>query len=86
MEKFKIYCLIFNEKKSQAQLLLDLLREQQQSDKFFDEKINFLLGISQNTSNKISEKNLLSFYLSSITVKDFNFTPTKKTKKKFGNI
>ena len=59
MEKFKIYCLIFNEKKSQAQLLLDLLREQQQSDKFFDEKINFLLGISQNTSNKISEKNLL---------------------------
>ena len=81
LEKFKIYCLIFNEKKSQAQLLLDLLREQQQSDKFFDDKINFLLGISQNTSNKISEKNLLSFYLSSITVKDFNFTPTKKTKK-----
>ena len=47
LEKFKIYCLVFNEKKSQAQLLLDLLREQQQSDKFFDEKINFLLGISQ---------------------------------------
>ena len=31
LEKFKIYCLIFNEKKSEAQLLLDLLREQKQS-------------------------------------------------------
>ena len=43
LEKFKIYCLIFNNKKSQAQLLLDLLREQNQSDKFFDDKINFLI-------------------------------------------
>ena len=54
MEKFKIYCLVFN-KKPQAQLL-DLLREQKQSDKFFDDKINFLLGISEKTSNKINEK------------------------------
>ena len=44
LEKFKIYCLVFNNKKSQAQLLLDLLREQKQSDKFFDDKIKFLLG------------------------------------------
>ena len=71
MEKFKIYCLVFNNKKSQAQLLLDLLREQNQSDKFFDDKINFLLGIFQKTSNKINEKNLLNFYLSSITIKRF---------------
>ena len=28
LEKFKIYCLVFNNKNSQAQLLLDLLREQ----------------------------------------------------------
>ena len=42
LEKFKIYCLIFNNKNSEAQLLLDLLREQNQSDKFFDDKINFL--------------------------------------------
>ena len=28
LEKFKIYCLIFNKKKPEAQLLLDLLREQ----------------------------------------------------------
>ena len=81
LEKFKIYCLVFNNKKSQAQLLLDLLREQNQSDKFFDDKINFLLGITEKTSNKINEKNLLNFYLSSVTVKDFNYQPTKKTKK-----
>ena len=81
LEKFKIYCLVFNNKKSQAQLLLDLLREQKQSDKFFDDKINFLLGISNETSNKINEKNLLNFYLSSITTKDFKYIPTKKTKK-----
>ena len=81
LEKFKIYCLVFNNKKSEAQLLLDLLREQNQSDKFFDDKINYLLNISDKTSNKINEINLLNFYLSSITIKDFKYVPTKKTKK-----
>ena len=80
LEKFKIYCLVFNNKNSEAQLLLDLLREQNQSDKFFDDKINYLIGISDKTSNKINEKNLLNFYLSSVTIKDFNYTPSKKTK------
>jgi hypothetical protein len=81
LEKFKIYCLVFNNKKSEAQLLLDLLREQKQSDKFYDDKIDFLLGVSDKTISKVSEKNLLNFYLSSITAKDFNFTPNKNTKK-----
>ena len=81
LEKFKIYCLVFNDQKPQAQLLLDLLREQKQSDKFFDDKINFLLGISNKTSDKINEQNLLNFYLSSITVPNFKYEPTKNTKK-----
>ena len=81
LEKFKIYCLVFENKKSEARLLLDLLREQNQSDKFFDDKINFLLGISDKTTKKINEKNLLNFYLSSVTIKDFNYEPNKKTKK-----
>ena len=81
LEKFKIYCLIFNNQKAEAQLLLDLLREQKQSDKFYDDKINFLLGVSNTTTDKINENTLLNFYLSSITNKNFNFKPTKNTKK-----
>ena len=81
LEKFKIYCLVIDNKKAQAQLLLDLLREQKKSDKFFDDKINFLLGISDKTSEKTNEKNLLNFYLSSITIKNFKYTPTNNTKK-----
>ena len=81
LEKFKIYCLVFNEKKNEARLLLDLLREQKQSDKFFDDKINFLLGISSTTDKKVNDKNLLNFYLSSVTIKDFSYEPSKKTKK-----
>ena len=80
LEKFKIYCLVFNDKKPEAQLLLDLLREQKQSDKFYDDKINFLLGVTDKTTNKISEKSLLNFYLSSITTKEFKFKPNKNTK------
>ena len=80
LEKFKIYCLIFNDKKQEAQLLLDLLREQKKSSIFYDDKINFLLGVSDKTSSKINEKNLLNFYLSSITIKNFKYEPTQKTK------
>jgi len=80
LEKFKIYCLIFNDKKAEAQLLLDLLREQKQSSKFYDDKINFLLGVTDKTSNKVNEKNLLNFYLSTITIANFKYEPTKKTK------
>ncbi len=80
LEKFKIYCLIFNEQKPEAQLLLDLLREQKQSSKFYDDKINFLLGVTDKTNNKINEKNLLNFYLSSITIANFKYEPSEKTK------
>ena len=80
LEKFKIYCLVFNNKKSEAQLLLDLLREQKQSSKFYDDKINYLLNVTDKTSSKINEKNLLNFYLSSITITDFKYEPNEKTK------
>tara|TARA_B100002051_G_C16735077_1_gene640737 strand:- start:1318 stop:3063 length:1746 start_codon:yes stop_codon:yes gene_type:complete len=81
LEKFKIYCLIFKNKKNEAQLVFDILKEQGLSDKFFDNKINFLLGINDKPDNKIKDNNLLNFYLSSITVPNFNYEPTEKTNK-----
>jgi len=81
LEKFKIYCLVFNKKKNEAQLQLDILREENQSDKFFDNKINFLLGITSKTSKKIKDDNLLNFYLSSVTIKNFKYEPKENTKK-----
>ena len=80
LEQFKILCLILDNKKNQAFLLLDILREQNLSNKFFDTHINSLLGI--NSKNlKISDKNLLNFYLSSITVPNFSYEPNEKTDK-----
>ena len=81
LEKFKIYCLVFNNKKNQAQLLYDILKEQNQSDKFFDNSINFLLGLSENKNKKVKDDNLLNFYLSSVTIPNFKYEPNAKTKK-----
>ena len=81
LEKFRIYCLILNKKNEEAQLNFDLLREQGKSDKFFDSKILFLLGINSKTVEKISDKNLLYFYLSSVTIENFKYEPTQKTDK-----
>ncbi len=80
LEKFKIYCLVFRDKKNEAQLLLDILREQNQSDSFFDDKINYLLGVTSKTTKKIKEDNLLNFYLSSVTIPNFKYEPKKNTK------
>jgi len=82
LEQFKIICLINNNKKNEAQLILDLLREQKLSNKFFNNKVNYLLGLSNKIDTKIDDTNLLNFYLSSITIPNFNYTPTKTTNKK----
>ena len=76
-----IYCLINNNRKDEAQLVYDLLIERGFNDKFFDDKINFLLGITENTTEKISDNNLLNFYLSHITNSNFEYEPNDKTNK-----
>ena len=81
LEKFRIYCLILNKKREEAQLNFDLLREEGRSDKFFNDKILFLLGMKEKANKKILDNNLLNFYLSSVTVEDFKYDPTKKTNK-----
>tara|TARA_B110000261_G_scaffold158638_1_gene195237 strand:- start:495 stop:1823 length:1329 start_codon:yes stop_codon:yes gene_type:complete len=79
LDQFKVICLINENKKDEAQLLIDLLREQKLSNKFFDNKINYMLGVKAKDDQKINDTNLLNFYLSSITVSDFNYKPNKKT-------
>ena len=86
LNQFKVICLINENKKNEAQLLFDLLREQKLTTKFFDKKINYILGISNKIDPKIDDSNLLNFYLSSIAIPDFKYEPNKKTNKKYGNI
>ena len=81
LNKFTIYCLINDDRKDEAQLLLELLIENGFSDKFFEDKISFLLGFKETTNQKIIDNNLLNFYLSHITSNDFNYKPNEKTDK-----
>ena len=79
LNQFKIICLINENKKNEAQLLIDLLREQKLSNKFFDSKINYILGVSTKEDKKIDDSSLLNFYLSSITISDFKYKPKRNT-------
>ena len=79
LEKFSIYCLINNDQKEEAQLILDILIEEGLKDKFYENKINYLLGIQDKTDQKILDNNLLNFYLSSITSDNFKYEPSDKT-------
>jgi len=81
LDKFTIYCLINDNRKDEAQLIFDLLIEEGFKDKFFEEKINFLLGIKTTTDQKILDNNLFNFYLSYVTSDDFKYLPTDKTDK-----
>ena len=81
LEKFVIYCLINNDRKEEAQLIFDLLKETGPEDKFFEDKINYLLGITDKTTQKILDNNFLNFYFSHITSDDFQYQPSDKTDK-----
>ena len=81
LEKFIIYCLINDERNEEAQLIFDLLIERGFKDKFFEDKVNFLLGINDKTNQKILDDNLLNFYLSYITSDNFKYEPQDKTDK-----
>ena len=79
LDKFRIYCLVENNQKNEAQLNLDLLIERGLKDKFFVNKINFLLGFTDETTQKILDDNLLNFYLSHVTSDNFEYIPNDKT-------
>lgn len=79
LEKFSIYCLINNGQEEEAQLVFDLASERGLKDKFYEDKINYMLGIKDKTDQKILDNNLLNFYLSYVTSENFKYEPTEKT-------
>ena len=82
LSKFNIYCLINNNDFEQAQLLFDLKKELGFNDKFYEKKINYLLGFEKEINSEISEKTILDFHLSHRTNINFNFQPTESTSQK----
>tara|TARA_B100000787_G_scaffold163734_1_gene145692 strand:+ start:108 stop:1868 length:1761 start_codon:yes stop_codon:yes gene_type:complete len=81
LSKFKIYCLINNNKKEEAQLLMDLKKELGFKAQFFEKKINYLMGYSNEPETEISEKTILDFHLSHRTNPKFKFKPNNTTSK-----
>ena len=81
LSKFNIYCLINDNKKEEAQLLLDLKKELGFEEKFYENKINFLMGYTDQTDNEISENTMLDFHLSHRTNPEFKFEPNDSTSK-----
>ena len=79
--KFNIYCLIKSGKKEEAQLNFDLKKEMGFEDKYFENKINYLLGFDLKADETISEKNLLDFHLAHMVNPSFFFEPKEKTNK-----
>ena len=81
LTKFKIYCLINENKREEAQLQFDLIKENNFNDVFFEKKFNYLMGYSDELQNEISDKNILEFHLSHRTISDFKYKPNQNTPK-----
>jgi len=81
LQKFKIYCLINSNNIVEAQLQYDLLNEKGSIDNFYNKKINYLLGYSDEVDDQVSDKNLFNFYLSHVANSDFKYDPSMKTSK-----
>ena len=81
LSKFNIYCLINDNKKEDAQLLLDLKKELGFENKFYEKKINFLMGYTDTPDLAISENTILDFHLSHRTNPQFKFEPKDSTSK-----
>jgi len=81
LSKFNLYCLINENKIEEAQLILDLKKETGFEDKYFEKKINFLFGFTNDVETTISEKSILDFHLAHRTNLDFFFEPKEDTNK-----
>tara|TARA_Y100000816_G_scaffold270610_1_gene234493 strand:- start:2071 stop:3840 length:1770 start_codon:yes stop_codon:yes gene_type:complete len=81
LSKFNIYCLIRLNKNDEAQIIYDLKKENGFDDKYFEDKIYYLLGYTDVTNDKISEDSILDFHLAHETNKNFTFDPKENTNK-----
>ena len=81
IDKFKIYCLIKSEKREDAQLYLDLKKEDNFKDKYFEKIFTILMGYADKEDIEISDKSILDFHLSRLTSTNFNYVPSKNTSK-----
>ncbi len=81
LSKFNLYCLILSGNIEQAQLIFDLKKELGFKDKYFEKKINYLLGLDLKIDDTISEKNILDFHLAHKTNPNFTFNPEETTDK-----
>ena len=71
---FKIYCLITENKKDEAQLLFDLNSESETFDEFFVQKFEVLMGY-EDENFILSDSNILYFHLSHLTDENFIYFP-----------
>ncbi len=81
LSKLNIYCLVNKGNIEEAQLLYDLKKELGFKDKYFENKINFLMGYSDKVDEKISENSILDFHLAHRANSDFIFEPKDTTSK-----
>ena len=81
LSKFNLYCLINYGKNDQAQLILDLKKEQGFKDDYFENKINYLFGYIDQPNKEVSEKSILDFHLAHRTNSKFLYDPKKDTPK-----
>ena len=79
LSKFNIYCLINNGKKDEAQLIFDLKKELGFNDQYFENKLNYLFGYTNEIDKTISEKSILEFHLAHKTNPEFFFEPKENT-------
>ena len=76
---YKIYCLITQDKKNEAQLLFDLNSEIDTLDDFFVQKFEVLMGY-EDSNYILSDENILYFHLSHKTDKKLIYYPSVESK------
>ncbi len=79
LSKFNIYCLINSGKKDEAQLIFDLKKELGFNDQYFENKLNYLFGYTNEIDKAVSEKTILEFHLAHKTNPEFFFEPKENT-------